>query len=88
MSLAEAHRDGTPTKVWREAMRFGRRQRRQSLPLGDTTRLQAIEEPCSAIESGRYGDLIAVTGDPLKDMSVLEHVDFAMNRGEVEQANR
>jgi hypothetical protein len=65
-----------------EAMTFGRRQWRQSLPLGDPTRLQAIEGPCSAIESGRYGDLIAVTGDPLKDMSVLEHVDFAMNGGE------
>jgi hypothetical protein len=29
-----------------------------------------------------------VTGDPLKDMSMLEHVDFVMNGGEVEKANR
>lgn len=36
----------------------------------------------------RHGDPIAVTGDPLNDMSVLEHVDFVMNGGEVEKANR
>ena len=36
-----------------------------------------------AIEAGRYGDLIAVSGDPLTDVSRLAHVDFVMKGGEV-----
>jgi len=35
------------------------------------------------IESGKYADLIAVEGDPLQDVSALEHVDFVMKGGEV-----
>jgi len=36
-----------------------------------------------AIEAGRYGDLIAVAGDPLADVSKLEHVAFVMKGGQV-----
>lgn len=36
-----------------------------------------------AIETGRYGDLVAVSGDPLTDVSRLAHVDFVMKGGEV-----
>src|SRR5215472_3870476 len=36
-----------------------------------------------AIESGRYADLIAVQGDPLQDVTVLEHVEFVMKGGEM-----
>ena len=36
-----------------------------------------------AIAVGRYGDLIAVDGDPLADVRVLEHVPFVMKGGEV-----
>ncbi len=36
-----------------------------------------------AIAVGRYGDLIAVDGDPLSDVRVLEHVPFVMKGGEV-----
>jgi imidazolonepropionase-like amidohydrolase len=36
-----------------------------------------------SIEPGRYADLIAVTGDPLKDVSVLLHVGFVMKGGVV-----
>ncbi len=35
-----------------------------------------------AIEPGKYADLIAVDGDPLQDVSLLEHVDFVMKGGE------
>ena len=31
----------------------------------------------------RYGDLVAVSGDPLTDVSRLAHVDFVMKGGEV-----
>lgn len=39
-----------------------------------------------AIATGRYGDLIAVDGDPLADVRTLEHVAFVMKGGEVVRA--
>ncbi len=35
------------------------------------------------IEKGAFADVIAVTGDPLKDVSVLSRVEFVMKGGEV-----
>jgi imidazolonepropionase-like amidohydrolase len=35
------------------------------------------------LKPGKYADLIAVTGDPVSDVSVLEHVDFVMKEGKV-----
>ncbi len=35
------------------------------------------------IQSGRYGDLVGVRGDPLEDITLLERVDFVMQGGEV-----
>ena len=36
---------------------------------------------------GYYADLIAVRGDPLADVSTLEHVDFVMKGGRVMKNN-
>jgi imidazolonepropionase-like amidohydrolase len=36
-----------------------------------------------SIKPGKYADVIAVSGDPLGDVSVLEHVDFVMKDGTV-----
>jgi len=41
-----------------------------------------------AIAPGRYGDLIAVDGDPLNDVRTLEHVRFVMKGGDVVRAIR
>ena len=35
------------------------------------------------LKPGYYADIIAVPGDPLKDISVVEHVRFVMKNGEV-----
>jgi len=35
------------------------------------------------IEAGKFADIIAVSGDPLKDITVMEHVTFVMKGGEV-----
>jgi len=35
------------------------------------------------IEAGKWADIIAVDGDPLKDVTTLEHVKFVMKGGEV-----
>jgi imidazolonepropionase-like amidohydrolase len=36
-----------------------------------------------SIKPGKYADVIAVSGDPLRDISVLERVDFVMKDGAV-----
>ena len=35
------------------------------------------------LEPGKWADLIAIDGDPLKDVTTLEHVKFVMKSGEV-----
>ncbi|MGH9902437.1 MAG: metal-dependent hydrolase family protein, partial [Pyrinomonadaceae bacterium] len=41
-----------------------------------------------SIEPGKYADLIAVSGDPLSDISVLEDVKFVMKGGKVVKDTR
>ena len=36
-----------------------------------------------SIKPGKYADLVAVSGDPLKDIRVLENVEFVMKEGRV-----
>jgi len=38
------------------------------------------------VEKGARADLVAVPGDPLKDVGVLSRVDFVMKAGEVVRA--
>jgi imidazolonepropionase-like amidohydrolase len=44
--------------------------------LGDT-------KDVGSVQAGRYADIIAVDGDPLSDITVLEHVAFVMKGGTV-----
>ncbi|NHN86291.1 amidohydrolase family protein [Acetobacter musti] len=41
------------------------------------------EKDVGAIAEGRYGDMIAVRGDPLSDISILQKVAFVMKGGNV-----
>ena len=36
-----------------------------------------------SIEPGKYADIVAVSGDPLKDIKVLDNVKFVMKGGQV-----
>jgi imidazolonepropionase-like amidohydrolase len=35
------------------------------------------------LQPGRYGDMVAVRGDPLRDVTLLEHVDAVVKGGEL-----
>ncbi len=41
------------------------------------------EDKVGALEPGHYADLIAVEGDPLTDITQLQHVQFVMKGGVV-----
>ncbi len=62
----------------------------QAIQAATTNAAQALgrEKDVGAIAAGRYGDLIAVAGDPLADVRVLETVPFVMKGGKVEKGAR
>jgi imidazolonepropionase-like amidohydrolase len=45
------------------------------------------EAEVGSLERGKLADLVAVKGDPLKDITVLQHVDFVMKGGAVFKQN-
>src|SRR5713226_2856277 len=46
-------------------------------------RLLDQQDSLGAIEPGKFADIVAVSGDPLKDITELERVQFVMKGGEV-----
>jgi imidazolonepropionase-like amidohydrolase len=46
--------------------------------------LLGLSSEVGTLEAGKRADLIAVNGDPLKDVTVLKKVDFVMKDGRVE----
>src|SRR5205085_3669110 len=49
----------------------------------DAARLLGIEDQTGEIAQGKLADLIAVAGDPLRDVASLEQVAFVMKAGRV-----
>jgi imidazolonepropionase-like amidohydrolase len=45
--------------------------------------LLGVSDQIGTIEAGKYADIIAVNGDPLRDINVMEQVVFVMKGGEV-----
>ena len=41
------------------------------------------QDKIGAIEPGKFADLVVVTGDPVTDITELEHGRFVMKNGEV-----
>ena len=42
-----------------------------------------MQDRLGTIEAGRFADIIAVTGDPLKNIAALDRVAFVMKNGVV-----
>jgi imidazolonepropionase-like amidohydrolase len=47
--------------------------------------LLAVKDSLGTIEPGKLGDIVAVPGDPLSDISWMEKVDFVMKGGAVQR---
>jgi imidazolonepropionase-like amidohydrolase len=49
----------------------------------DAAALLGMENDAGSIAEGKYADLVAVKGDPLTDITLLQKIDFVMKGGEV-----
>jgi imidazolonepropionase-like amidohydrolase len=61
----------------------------QSLQAGtvNAADLMGWSDKIGAIEPGKYADIVAVNGDPISDITLLQHVDFVMKGGVVYKGN-
>ena len=50
-------------------------------------KLIGIEDKTGSIEEGKLADIIAVKGNPLEDITVLEKIEFVMKEGKVYKSN-
>jgi imidazolonepropionase-like amidohydrolase len=75
---------GTNARQFAVMVRYGMTPM-QAIQSATVTAAEALGRSADvgAVAPGRYGDLVAVKGDPLTDVSLLEHVDFVMKGGEV-----
>jgi imidazolonepropionase-like amidohydrolase len=48
--------------------------------------LLGMQNDVGSIAVGKYADLVAVKGDPLADISLLQKIDFVMKGGEVHKS--
>lgn len=57
----------------------------QAIQSATVVAAELLERPndMGSIEAGKFADIIAVTSDPLQDITALEHVKFVMKGGEV-----
>jgi len=98
-NLAEAFRQGVPVAFGTDAAVYPHglngREFAVYVKLGMTplaalqsatinaAKLMDWEDRVGAVEKGKFADLIAVAGDPLKDITEMERVQFVMKGGQV-----
>jgi imidazolonepropionase-like amidohydrolase len=54
---------------------------------GSAADLIGATESIGSVRPGRYADIVAVSGDPLSDITELERVKFVMKGGEIYKSN-
>jgi len=90
VKIASGFDAGAPERQGRNADELVALTRRGMPPLEairaatvNAAELMGWQENVGAIEAGRYADVIAVEGDPVKDITLLQHVKFVMKGGSV-----
>jgi imidazolonepropionase-like amidohydrolase len=83
-SDAGVYPHGTNAKQFATMVRYGATPL-QAIQTATLTAAEALDraKDVGQVSPGRYGDLVGVTGDPLKNVTVLEHPVFVMKGGEV-----
>jgi imidazolonepropionase-like amidohydrolase len=75
---------GTQAKEFEYMTRFGMTNAQALRAATDAAaELMNWQDRVGSIEKGKYADLIAVSGDPLTDITELERVKFVMKGGEI-----
>jgi imidazolonepropionase-like amidohydrolase len=61
----------------------------EAIKAATTSAADLIGDPqdIGSVQSGRYADIVAVSGDPLQNITTLEHVQFVMKGGVVYKAD-
>jgi len=77
-------RHGTNAREFELMVRYGMTPM-QSIVAGTSNgaTLLGLERDIGAVAVGKRADVVAVRGDPLQDITVLQHVDFVMKDGRV-----
>jgi len=75
-----------PAKEFASMVKFGMTPA-QALRAATASAAELLGEQDSlgTIEAGKLADIVAVPGDPLSDVTVMEKVDFVMKGGVVER---
>ena len=82
-------RTGVISKAWlgtgEEAMTVGGMTPLQAIQAGtiSAATLLGMERDVGSVDPGKLADLVAVSGDPLADITRLQHVAFVMKGGDV-----
>ena len=78
-------RHGTNAREFELMVRYGGMAPMQAIVAGTLSgaTLLGREHDVGSVATGKVADLVAVKGDPLQDITVLQHVDFVMKGGAV-----
>ena len=75
---------GSQTKEFEYMVRFGMTPPQAiKAATSEAAKLMGWEDRVGTVEPGKFADLVAVSGDPLNDISELERVKFVMKGGQV-----
>ena len=80
---AGVHPNGDNAKQFRWMVRYGMTPA-QAIQSATANAAEALARAdVGVIEAGRYADIVAVSGDPTQDVTLLENVGFVMKGGDV-----
>ena len=75
---------GTQMKEFEYMVKFGMSPAQAiRAATSDAAQLMGWQDRVGSLEPGKYADLVAVTGDPLADITELERVKFVMKGGQI-----